>query len=111
MLVDSTGDGDRLEALALPADPTPLLRAAGQSPRGDRAADQLRRWEAARDSAGEATERFARLRDSLVAEARALDGQDRRTPAYAARFDAYRRRAADATALRAQRDRLRRRAE
>jgi hypothetical protein len=108
VIVHSTRGTGALEALALPADPAPLAR----RPRGPAAGSgDARRWESARDSAADAGTRFARLRDSLVAEARALEALDRRTPVYAARFDAYRRRAQEAATVRAVRDRTRRRAD
>lgn len=72
--------------------------------------DSMRRANAIADSAKSVDERFQALRDSINREAAALGG-DRRSAEYARRWDALRRRTVAAESLRAERDRIRRRAD
>jgi hypothetical protein len=113
VLVDSTAARGALEVLALPFNPATLPRAsagvapgvAAPGPRGD----SLSAYYALRDSALALDAAFQRTRAELNREALSFRGADRRTRAYAERYATFERRAAEAEATRAARDRLRER--
>ena len=91
---DSTPAAPAVEVVAMPAGP---------------AGDSMRRAVAIEDSARAVDARFQALRDSINREASTLAG-DRRSAEYARAWDALRRRTVAAESLRAERDRIRRRA-
>ncbi|HET7585512.1 MAG TPA: hypothetical protein VFK13_11430 [Gemmatimonadaceae bacterium] len=114
IVADTTMARRTVEVLAVPFDPTAILRHARSSVAGDSArfaraardsVKTLRR--AIANSAHDADKRFQRERDAINATTRALARRDRHAPSYAAAVSAVERRIAGAEALRARRDRLR----
>ena len=109
-LLACTGPGDASEGDSTAAAAAPAASLPDRPTSGP-AADSLARLRLLADSARRLDAAFQRLRDSLVAESRALAALDRRTAEYARRYDAYVLREREATALRSRRDSLRTRAE
>jgi hypothetical protein len=92
---DSTPAAAGVEVVAIPDGPV---------------GDSMRRAAAIDDSARAIDARFQAEREAINRDAAALTG-DRRSPEYARRWEALRRRTTAAESLRAERDRMRRRAE
>lgn len=107
IVIDSNRPHEEREVIALPIDPTSLQSATSSSGSVSRRhADSLAHLVALRDSAMLVNERYQSERDTLNGESRALERVDRKSAAYARRFDAFRRRALAAESLRVTRDRL-----
>ncbi|HWE41802.1 MAG TPA: hypothetical protein VG432_04810 [Gemmatimonadaceae bacterium] len=97
---DSSSGRDSLEVVAPPGDPA--------SPRSSNPVpDPVAASATAADSVAALDARFQQERTALNAESRAMQSGDRRSPGYAQRFDAWRRRALAADSIRALRDKLR----
>lgn len=107
VLLDTTSVPTASVVLAVPVDPETLRTPPVSSRATGAAADTLTRFIALRDSTAALDARFQAVRAALNAEARDMSSLDRRTPAYARRFDAFRARELAADSLRTARDRQR----
>lgn len=104
-MLDSNPAHEVREVIAVPVDPTALLRdSVSTSPPRTPRDSTVRAY---RDSVLALDQRFQAERAALNREARSLAALDRRTREYHTRYDAFRKREMDAESLRTTRDRLR----
>ena len=109
VVIDSSMRADSLEVVAVSANPGAAAGSGDHVPGAT--SDSVSRLRLLDDSAATLDARFRELRGAVGGEVAAIDTMDRRTRAYATRYDAIMRRTRDAERLRALRDSVRRRAD